>query len=315
LIDIIAKYSKVLLLLILVNNGLIDLAVSQEFKVMTWNILHGGQNETLPEDGRPIVIDVIKESGADIILMIETYGAAPTIAEALGYNYELLSSNLCIFSRFPITKKLLFEDQIDPFNFGGVEISMEGKPLVLFDTWLHYLPDTRLVPLEKSEKEILAWENEGSRDDEMEAILKAIASYITNADNVPIVMAGDFNSHSHLDWTEDTRGRYNHGNAVVEWGISKAMTDAGFVDTFRSVHPEPTKNIGVTWNAARDEEDNLVFTREDRIDYIYSMGNKLAIDSSLSVIAPLGSAFQFQEQDYPFFPSDHGFVLTTFQLR
>ena len=282
---------------------------------MTWNILHGGQNENLPEDGRPIVIDVIKESGADIILMIETYGAAPTIAEALGYNYELLSSNLCIFSRFPITEKLLFEDRIDPFNFGGVEISIEGQPLVLFDTWLHYLPDARLVPLDKSEEEIRSWENEGSRDDEIKAILEAIRPYIKNADNVPIIMAGDFNSHSHLDWTEDTKGHYNHGNAVVEWGISKAMTDVGFVDTFRSAHPNPLQNIGTTWNAARDTEGNLIFTRRDRIDYIYSMGDKLGIDASMSLIAPFGSAFEYQEKDYPFFPSDHGFVLTTFQLN
>ena len=170
----------------------------------------------------------------------------------MGYNYELVSSNLCIFSRFPITKKLLFADQIDPFNFGGVEISVEGKPLILFDTWLHYLPDTRLAPIEKSEEEILAWENEGSRDEEIQAILNAISPYIENASNVPIVMGGDFNSHSHLDWTEDTKNLFNHGNAVVAWGISSAITEAGFVDTFRKAHPDPTENIGTTWNAVRD---------------------------------------------------------------
>ena len=309
------KYSALLFFLILIHHSLSSTAASQEITVMAWNILHGGQNETLPEDGRPIIIDIIKESGADVILMIETYGAAPTIAEALGYNYELLSSNLCIFSRFPITRKLLFADQIDPFNFGGVEISVEGKPLILFDTWLHYLPDTRLVPLEKSEEEILAWENEGSRDEEIQAILQAISPYIENAGNVPIVMGGDFNSHSHLDWTEETRNLFNHGNAVVAWGVSKAMTGVGFVDTFRKAHPDPTKDIGTTWNAVRDAEDKLTFTREDRIDYIYSMGDKLQIDASVSFIAPLGHPFTLYDKEYPFFPSDHGFVVTTFQLN
>ena len=309
------KYSTLLFLLVLINHCLSNTATSQEIRVMTWNILHGGQNETLPKDGRPIIIDVIKESGADIILMIETYGSAPMIAKALGFNYELLSSNLCVFSRFPITKKLLFANQIDPFNFGGVEISVEGKPLILFDTWLHYLPDTRLVPLEKSEDEILAWEHEGSRDEEIQAILKAISPYIENAGNVPIVMGGDFNSHSHLDWTEDTRNLFNHGNAVVAWGISTAMRNVGFVDTFREAHPNTTKNLGTTWNAVRDAEDNLTFTREDRIDYIYSMGDKLHVDASISFIAPLGHSFSFNGKGYPFFPSDHGFVLTTFQLN
>ena len=305
----------ILLLCILINLGVSRIASSQEINVMAWNILHGGQNETLPSDGRPVIIDIIKESGADIILMIETYGSAPTIAEALGYNYELLSSNLCIFSRFPITKKLLFTDQIDPFNFGGVEVSVDGKPLVLFDTWLHYLPDARLVPLEKSEDEILAWENEGSRDEEIHAILEAISSYIENAGNVPIIMGGDFNSHSHLDWIEDTRSQYNHGNAVVEWSISRAMTDAGFVDTFRSANPNPEENIGTTWNAEIVTDEDRIFTREDRIDYIYSMGKNLVVKASSSVIAPLGHPFSVYEKEYPTFPSDHGFVLTTFQLR
>ena len=64
-------YSSLLFFLILLSHCLSPPATSQEIKVMTWNILHGGQNETLPEDGRPIIIDIIKESRADIILMIE----------------------------------------------------------------------------------------------------------------------------------------------------------------------------------------------------------------------------------------------------
>ncbi len=307
------KNYSLLLLFILINHGISRTASSQEVKVMVWNILHGGKAEALPKDGRPEIINIIKDSGADIILMIETYGSAPMIAEALGYNYELLSSNLCIYSRFPITKQLLFADQIDPFNFGGVEISVHGKPVVLFDTWLHYLPDTRLVPVEKSEDEILAWENDGSRDEEIQAILGAIIPFIENTDNVPIIMGGDFNSHSHLDWVERTKHRYNHGNAVVEWTISKAMIDIGFEDTYRNANPSPLEEIGTTWMGVRDDEGTSVFTREDRIDYIYSKG--LVVKESESVVAPLGHTFMFRGKENSFFPSDHGFVLTTFQLN
>ncbi len=308
-----AKHVILVLLMIFLHHGLQRDAAAQEIKVMVWNILHGGQSEELPEDGRPEVIRLIKDSSADVILMIETYGAAPMIAEALGYNYELLSSNLCVFSRYPITRKLLFPDHIDSFNFGGVEVSVDGKPVVLFDTWLHYLPDTRLVPLEKSEQEILAWENEGSRDEEIQSILTAIRAFIDNADQVPVIMGGDFNSHSHLDWTSRTQNRFNHGNAVVTWGISKAMTDAGFVDTFRIAHPDPVENIGTTWMSARDSTGALVFNRKDRIDYLYSMGQNLSVEASESVVAPLGRAFTYQDKSYKFFPSDHGFVLSHFQ--
>ena len=305
------RYIYLFLLLFLANHGLSTNAASQEVTVMVWNILHGGKTESLPADGRPTIIDVIKDSGADVVLMIETYGSAPMIAEALDYEHTLLSSNLCIYSRFPITKQLLFPDQIDAFNFGGAEILIEGRPVVLFNTWLHYLPDTRLVPLEASEREIIAWENEGSRDEEIQAILEAIAPFVDNADTVPVIMGGDFNSHSHLDWTEETRNMFNHGSAVVEWGISKAMTDAGFVDTHRYIYPDPVENIGTTWLATNASS----FTREDRIDYLYSQGEGLTIKASETVAAPLGQAFAYRERTYPFFPSDHGFVLTTFELK
>ena len=308
---IMVKYASLLVLLCVLHHGLSMSAASQEVTVMVWNILHGGKNETLPADGRPAIINVIKDSGADVVLMIETYGSAPMISKALGYEYELLSSNLCVFSRYPISKKLLFPDQIDAFNFGGAEISIEGKPVVFLNTWLHYLPDTRLVPLEETEEEIRAWENAGSRDDEIQAILEAIRPFIDNTDTVPIIMGGDFNSHSHLDWTEQTRNMFNHGNAVVEWGISKAMTDAGFLDTHRIIHPDPVKHIGATWLSTGKSN----FTRKDRIDYLYSMGKNVDIIASETVVAPLGQPFEYRGEEYPFFPSDHGFVLTTFHLK
>lgn len=48
---------------------------------------------------------------------------------------------------------------------------MDGTPVRLFDTWLHYLPDMRLVPTEQSEADILAWDDAGTRDDEIRRIL------------------------------------------------------------------------------------------------------------------------------------------------
>ena len=286
-----------------------------ELKVMVWNILHGGHDEYLPADGRPDIIQIINDSETDVVLMIETYGSAPMIADSLGFNYELLSSNLCIYSRFPITKKMIFPEQVSAFNFGGVQISVDGKPVNFFNTWLHYLPDTRLVPLDKTEAEILAWENAGSRDDEVKAILTAISSYTENADSIPVIMGGDFNSHSHLDWTESTKDMYNHGNAMVNWTVSKAMVNAGFKDTFRKIYTDPVENIGTTWLGVRDVEGLLVFTRRDRIDYIYSKGKNLKIKDSYSAVAPLSQEFKYKGKTYTNFPSDHGFVVTTFEIQ
>ncbi len=286
-----------------------------ELKVMVWNILHGGHDEGLPEDGRPDIIQIIKDSEADVVLMIETYGSAPMIADSLGFSYELLSSNLCIYSRYPIIKKLLFTEQISSFNFGGVQISVDGKLVNVFDTWLHYLPDTRLAPLDTTEAEILAWENEGSRDDEVKAILLAISDYILQADSIPIIMGGDFNSHSHLDWTESTKEMFNHGAQVVNWTVSREMFNAGFEDTFRKIHPDPVENIGTTWLSVQDGDGKVEFTRRDRIDYLYYKGKTLTVSDSYSDVAPFSKDFKYRGREYSHFPSDHGFVLTTFELN
>lgn len=290
-------------------------AKPKELKVMVWNILRGGHDKYLPADGRPDIIQIIKDSKADVVLMIETYGSAPMIAKGIGYNYELISSNLCIYSRYPITKRIEYPEQISTFNFGGVEIDVKGQKVALFDTWLHYLPDTRLAPVKKSEEEILSWEHEGTRDEEITKILQAINSYTKNTDSIPVIMGGDFNSHSHLDWTENTKNMYNHGGAVVNWKISRAMTDAGFKDTFREIHPDPAKEIGTTWlsDVKKNKEDALTFNRRDRIDYLYSKG--ITIKDSEFGVAPIAQEFMYKGRKYDHFPSDHGFVVTTFELK
>ncbi len=113
--------------------------------VLSWNVWHGGHSKTYSGKGCEGTIDILKKSEADVVLMIETYGAAPMVADSLGYSYNLISDNLSIYSRYPIIRKYAFADSISTFNFGGVMIDVNGKPVRVFDTWLHYLPDMRLA--------------------------------------------------------------------------------------------------------------------------------------------------------------------------
>ena len=187
----------------------------KKLKVLSWNVWHGGHSKTYPGKGCEGTVGILKKSGADVVLMVETYGAAPMVADSLGYQYHLISDNLCIYSRYPIVEKYAFPDSIGTFNFGGVKIDMDGTPVRIFDTWLHYLPDMRLVPTDKTEEEILAWETAGTRDDEIRKILSVLKPMLAEADSIPVIMGGDFNVHSHLDWTEETRNLYNHGVSGV----------------------------------------------------------------------------------------------------
>lgn len=284
----------------------------QDLTVLSWNVWHGGHSKAYPEKGCEGTIGILKKSKADVILMVETYGAAPMIADSLGYQYNLISSNLCIFSRYPIVKKYAFPDSIATFNFGGVEIDMDGTPVRLFDTWLHYLPDMRLVPTDKTEQEILAWDDVGTRDEEIRKIIGVLKPILAESDSIPLIMGGDFNSHSHLDWTEATKNLYNHGGAVVNWTVSKAMERAGFKDSFREINPDPVKNIGTTWLTDADSLETV--NRQDRIDFIYYQGKTIQAVASECYDTILGEMFSFKGDDF-FYASDHGFVLTTFKIK
>lgn len=281
----------------------------KELKVLSWNIWHAGHTKAYQQKGCDGTIGILKKSEADVILMIETYGAAPMVADSLGYDYALLSDNLCIYSRYPIKQTFTFPDSISTFNFGGVEIDMDGTPVRLFDTWLHYLPDMRLAPTDKPEQEILAWDNEGTRDDEIRKILSIIQPILSETDSIPVIMGGDFNAHSHLDWTEATKDMYNHGGSTVQWSVSKEMLNAGFKDSFREIHPDPAKNIGTTW--LYDNSDNP--TRSDRIDFIYYQGKTIRAAHSEIYNQELAKPLTFNGEEF-FYASDHGLVLTTFKI-
>lgn len=280
--------------------------------VLSWNVWHGGHSKTYPGKGCEGTIGILKKSNADVILMVETYGAAPMVADSLGYQYNLISDNLCIYSRYPITGKYAFPDSISTFNFGGVMIDVDGTPVRLFDTWLHYLPDMRLAPTDKPEEDILAWEREGTREKEIHKILTVLRPMLAQTDSIPVIMGGDFNVHSHLDWTEATRDLYNHGGAVVNWPVSTAMQEAGFKDSFREMNPDPATHLGVTWLTDADSLETE--RRMDRIDFIYYQGKTIQVIESECYDNSLGKIFSFKGEDF-FYPSDHGFVLSKFELK
>jgi hypothetical protein len=119
-------------------------AQKNTFKVMAWNILHGGNDI---ENGSENVAKIIKEINPDIILMVETYGSGPFIADFLKYNFHLIAAkktplndksvNLSIYSRYPFGKRI---DTKHPFYLGGIEIPINGKTIRFFSNWFHYLP-------------------------------------------------------------------------------------------------------------------------------------------------------------------------------
>ncbi len=284
----------------------------REFTVMAWNIWHGGNDERLNEDGRGHVADIIRASGADIVLMIETYGAGPRVSKALGFNYHLIAepgtapddpaTNLSIHSRYPLGERI---DFYRPFNVGGVEVLLSPtQRIAVFDTWFNYEPwADQPADLGLGPDELVEWERSGSRPDEVTAILDGMQPWVDNAAEVPVIMGGDHNIWSHLDWTEETRER--HGGLVVPWWTTSTIAARGFVDTFRLLNPSPLTHPGITWDSPGKAD-------EHRIDYIYFVGGKIRPVAASVHKVPFNEPIELGGQT-SMYPSDHGFVLTTFR--
>jgi endonuclease/exonuclease/phosphatase family metal-dependent hydrolase len=269
----------------------------ESLRVMAWNIWHGGRRDG-NEEGLQATIEAIRAAGADVIAMQETYGSGAHIAEGLGFHWYLRSSNLSVMSRYPIrqTHDLPF----DPFRLGGVTLELSaGQQVNLFSLWIHYLPDYggRLKDLDTplTADELIAGERE-TRGAEIAEILRLLQPLRDRSDGVPLIVAGDFNSPSHLDWAANTAD--GHRGLVVDWPVSRAMAEAGFVDAFRTVHPDPVAEPGRTWSP------RFTDAWQDRIDRVYLHGPRL-----------VPTAARMHDQVAPRWPSDHAAVVVDLSLR
>lgn len=265
-----------------------------QLKVMAFNIFHGG-HELGQEVGVNRVIEVIKAENPDVIGMIETYGSGAIIADALGYYFYLRSSNLSIMSRFPITDTY---DLFDSFNCSAATLQINPSQQINYiNLWLDYRPITNdQINAHESIENIMAGEWDG-RAKQLQTILSNMKP-LSEQKTTPLIVSGDFNSSSHLDWGYDTKDDSEHKGYVIEWPTSKLMEKANFIDSYREIHPDVKKYPCLTWSTMAKNE------LQYRIDFIYYKGSNIkAIQSEMIDKHPVR------------FPSDHAAVVTTFNLK
>ena len=263
-------------------------------RVLAWNIWHGGRRKGVDEGVRRVV-EVIEQSGADIVLMQETYGSGPRIAGRLGFEYYLRSSNLSVMSRFPIRD---VHRLAHGFRLGGATIELRpGLHVQAYSLWINHLPSVQEHLAAGATGAELAAADQVTRGAELDTILAALLPHVPADSGVPLLVGGDFNSGSHLDWTEAAAALPNHAGRVVAWPASVAMEAAGFVDTYRAAHPDPVEFPGLTWSPEFPE------SHQDRIDYVYARGDRWTVEGSRVLSShPDG------------WPSDHAAVLSTLRL-
>lgn len=267
-------------------------------KVLAWNIWNGGdearyaENEAVKRAKQQAIVDVIKASGADVIAMVETYGSGEAIAAGLGFHFHPRGENVSILSRWPIVEDI---SVYKPFNCVGAIVELPDKRRVAYySVWIHYVDDIWTDPHSRDGRdaaELLAADGE-SRREEITAILRSIDEQTAKRPGVPVILAGDFNSNSHLDYVAAAQEQYG---IVVEWPVTKIVADAGFRDAYRERHPKIDRAADRTWSPRFPEQI------QDRIDFVFWRGASLRVVEAKRL-----------DQSEPRWPSDHAAVWANF---
>lgn len=321
---------------------------TETFKVLQFNIWQEG---TVVENGFNAVADEIVRSDADFVTLSEVRNYHDTrfcdrIVEALKERgktyYSFYTEDSGLLSRYPITDSStvypLNDDRGSIYRlvtqkgdqeFAVYTAHLDYRNCAYYDArgydgnnWEKIAPVTNLDSL-------LLLNRASVRDD-------AIARFINEAQKDKdagriVILGGDFNEPSHLDWTEATKDMRDHYGLVVPWDVSVILAKAGYKDSYREMFPDPVTHPGFTCPADCPDIalQKLVWSPEaddrDRIDFIMYAPFKGLSLTDVVIIGPKGDILRgervTEETADPIiapqgtWPTDHKAVLATFQLK
>lgn len=249
--------------------------------VMVFNVEYGGT---------PATDAVIADLHPDVVGVLESYNRLPEIARAAGYPYY--DVGLQILSTYPI---------LEPSGAHGRYAYLEVRPgeaVAMINTHLDYVQDgPNRLQRGVSVAHVLAAERR-VRLSTIRTVLPSVGSLLTSG--WPVLLTGDLNEPSHLDWTKQTAAQHG-GIGPVAWPVSRALVAAGLRDSYRLEHPDPVTDPGNTWGGVAGSHGS-----PRRIDYAY-VGGPVDVVSS-QVVGERGA--RDADLRYPRWTSDHRAVLS-----
>jgi hypothetical protein len=266
-------------------------------------------------DGYAKTLSAITDSEADIVGMQETGGALATaLALDLGWFVYQGPGSVALLSRFPISE--LFPLTSEDAGLGA-RIRVNSSPVQDVIVWVCHLTAFPYGPYSAcldglSPSQVLNDETQSGRLQQISNILSDMGPFIADSDSIPVFLMGDFNTPSHLDWTPAAASL--HCGYALEWPVTRAIEDAGMVDSYRNLHPNPVADPGNTWSPVFETFTYPDGTPEplDRIDMIHHAGSGItALTSEVFLVEPIT---QFPDVSDNGWPSDHAAVLSTFQV-
>ncbi len=320
-------------------------------KVMQFNIWQEG---TIVPEGFDGIVDEIANRKPDLVALSEVrnYGGKDfmkRLIEALKEKqlvyYADSSSDTGILSKYEIISQThIFPYRNDRGSVIKATLKIKGQRVALYSGHLDWLEYACFLPrgydpnkFQKIEKavlnkdSILAGNRASFRDDQIKAIINDAKSEITNG--AIVLIGGDFNEPSHVDWDKNTADMRSHNGCVIPWDCSIMLEKEGYIDVFRQIYPDPVRFPGFTFPANNQavELKKLVWAAEvderDRVDFIYYYPHKNLILKDVHIIGPSGAIIQGervtkdpQSEDLilppiSIWPTDHKALIATFELR
>ncbi|MDP4277219.1 MAG: endonuclease/exonuclease/phosphatase family protein, partial [Bacteroidota bacterium] len=318
--------------------------VSAKLKVMQFNIWSEG---TSVPNGLTYIRDIINSVNPDLVCFSEVKNYSGdwttkiiTELAALGKTYYrgyVAGSDVSLISKYPITSS-------GPVIGGATVpyvITIDGASIVVCPSHLDYTYYATYLPRgyacggsgkyagwnafspflpETNVSEIEAQNLASNRDEQIGAFI----SYMKN-ETRPVLLLGDFNEPSCLDWTAKQASLYDHNGVVYEWSTTLSLKNNGFVDAYRQVYPDEVENPGITWPAVATGVGSTSWAplsdERDRIDYIFYKGEGV-VATEASIVGPKGCYVKsasttdgngndlFEASTMPW-PSDHKAVTAT----
>ncbi|MDO4703843.1 endonuclease/exonuclease/phosphatase family protein [Tannerella sp.] len=318
----------------------------KEITLLQFNIWQEG---TMIEGGFASIVNHIARLQPDFVTFSEVRNYNDTdfiarlinaLSEADVTYYGERSVSTGIISRYPILKQeVVYPLQNDRGSVLKASFLVEGREVVVYSAhldWLNcssYLPrgygssDWKKLPLPITEIDSLLADNRASfRDDEIRALL----SDAQKEQDKVVLIGGDFNEPSHLDWQADTKNIRDHHDVVIEWDCSALLYSNGFVDAFREKYPDAVDYPGFTFAADNPAAklDQLVWSPDaddrERIDFIYYRSDHTIALKDIRIVGPSGSILRGERapdsgkdtfiEPIDVWPTDHKALLATFIL-
>ena len=278
-----------------------------QFCLMSFNILYGGTHlgQSLEQTAA-----VIRLAQADIVVACEQWGNAEPLADLLGFTCHIVVAppywkSVAVLSRYRITETFA----------NGVRLELDLQQSVcVFGVHLTSTPyqPYRVRDKAYTKKEEILDEARETREQELVVVLSEIRPLIEAGERV--LLCGDFNEPSHLDWTLASAREGHHFGLEMPWPCSKRVTESGMEDAYRVVFPDVCRHPGYTWTSvpglgvggSERAEDEV----HDRIDFIYYAG--LGLEPRAASI--VGENSRNADLVVSPFPSDHRAVAVIYQI-